>query len=63
MNKPPTGPEIEPEDVDRLIAKFNRSAEPEKRSELDEGLRAWKEKFQELQRGHAAQERSPERDR
>lgn len=45
MNKPPTGPEFEPEDVDRLISRFNRSADPEKRQELDDALKSEKERF------------------
>ncbi len=57
------GVKFEPEEADRLIANFGDKPDPEKQRELDEGLRAWKEKFQELQRGHAAQERNPERDR
>ena len=63
MNKPPPGPEFQPEDVDRLISKFNRQADPEKRRSLDEALTGEKERFNEQERSREAQTRSPERDR
>jgi hypothetical protein len=63
MNKPPTGPEFEPEDVDRLIFRFNQSADPNKRRELADTLEGEKEHFKEQERRRDAQERGPDRDR
>jgi hypothetical protein len=64
MNKPPNGPEIAPEDVDRLIARFGDKPNPEKSQEIEDSLMSWKEKFREVQRSHERQMRGgSERDR
>ena len=53
--KNPPGPEFQPEDADRLIAAFNRQADPEKRQALDETLLAEKKRFEDLQRERNAE--------
>jgi len=48
--KTPSGPEFQPEEVDRLIAHFNHRADPDQRRSLDEMLRGEKEHFKEVER-------------
>ena len=63
MNKPPPGPEFEPADVDRLIARFNRAADPDKRQELDSALEGEKERFKEQERARESRDRGTGADR
>ena len=50
--KPPNGPQIEPQEVDRLISSSGRKPEPERSQEIQDALSSWKEKFREIQRDH-----------
>lgn len=49
---PPNGPQIEPQEIDRLISNFGKKPEPERSQEIQDALSSWKEKFREIQRDH-----------